>query len=395
MIALILFFFLFLLSIFMPKIIKKMKYLILSFFISLIFSTMPAQKTIFYTGTTNAKEVNSIAICELDEARSEISIIKQAQGGQRPGYLVISKDKNFLYAVSSENYAGNDNENSLNAFKIEKDSWDLTKLNQQSSKGKNPCHISLSPSGKTLFTANYTSGSISSYPIFKNGNIGESLSTIQLEGSGPNKSRQEGPHAHYINTSIDGKYVYASDLGTDKIMIYKLSKKGKLLKNKKAEYFELSPGSGPRHMDFHKNGKFVYIINELSNEVISCIYNASNGSITQIDKDKSVSEDFNEKSTSAAIHIHPNGEYLYCSNRGENNISVFKIESDGQLTNIQIFTEGMGMLRDFNISPSGQFLIAGNQAENEIVLLKVDENGKLSATGKVLNLSAPTCVVFY
>lgn len=372
-----------------------MKYLILSFYISLIFSTMSAQKTIFFTGTTNAKEINSITVCELDESTSEISIIKQTPGGQRPGYLVISKDKNFLYSVSSENFAGNKNENSLNAFKIEKESWNLTQLNQQSSHGLNPCHISLSPSEKTLFTANYTSGSISSYPILKNGNIGESLSNIQLEGSGPNKSRQEGPHAHYINTSIDGKYVYASDLGTDKIMICKLSKKGKLLKNMKAEYFELSPGSGPRHMDFHKNGKFVYIINELSNEVISCLYDASNGSLTQIDKDNTVSEAFNGKSTSAAIHIHPNGEYLYCSNRGENSISVFKIESDGQLTKIQIFTEGMGMLRDFNISPSGQFLIAGNQAENEIVLLKVDDEGKLSSTGKVLNMGQPTCIVFY
>ncbi|MCF8381607.1 MAG: lactonase family protein [Bacteroidales bacterium] len=372
-----------------------MKYLILLSITMTLINPLSAQKTLFFTGTTNAKEINSIAVCELDESKSEISIISKMKGGQRPGYIAISKDRKFLYAVSSEYFEGNKNENSLNAFKIEKESWSLTPLNQQSSMGINPCYISLSPSGKTLFTANYTSGSISSYPVLKNGSIGKSISFFQLEGTGPDKSRQEGPHAHYISTSIDGKYVYATDLGTDKVMIYKLDKKGRLLENKDSKFLNLDPGAGPRHMVFHKNGKFVYIINELNNEVVSCVYNASNGTLTVVDKDKTTSEKFEGKSSSAAIHIHPGGKYLYSSNRGENCISVFKIENDGSLTNIQIFTEGMGMLRDFNISPSGLFLIAGNQAENELVLLKIDENGKLSSTGQILSLSEPTCVVFY
>ncbi len=372
-----------------------MKSLILSLFILLAFKTMSAQKTIFFTGTNNSEEINSIVVCEIDEVNSDMQIIKKIPGGVRPGYIAISNDRDFLYAVSGEKFEGNSKHNILNAFKIEKNTWDLTYLNSQSSFGSNPCHISLNPTNDLLFTANYSSGGISAYHINNDGKIGEATSIIQHEGSGPDLSRQEGPHAHYINTSIDGNYVYATDLGTDKVMIYSLNKDGYLIPNKAQEYLQLSPGSGPRHMAFHKNKQFVFVLNELNYEVVSCLYDSSNGKLTIIDQHKTIDDNFKGENTSAAIHIHPNGKYLYCSNRGENSISVFKIKEDGKLSKVQVFTEGLGIVRDFNLDPSGKFLVAGNQRTGEIILLKVAKNGLLSSTGKVLNVVKPTCVVFF
>lgn len=372
-----------------------MKFLLVLLNLQIIVWNGQAQNTIIFTGTTNTVEEKTIHILNLDEDNTELKLLSSVNGGKGPGYLVISTDGSFLYAVCEEIFQNKGQDRSLNAFRINNKDWKLENLNTVSSHGIHPCHISLSPDGKVLFTANYTSGSVSSFPVNSDGTIADANSVFIHEGSGPDKSRQEGPHAHFIQASPDGRYVYSADLGIDKILIYKLSPDGKMIQNTDAPFLQLKPGSGPRHMAFHSNGKLVFILNELSNEVVSCNYDPLTGNLSVKDIKSTLEKGFNEYSKAAAIRIHPNGKYLYCSNRGENSIAVFRINQNGSLEKIQSFKEGIETVRDFNITPSGKYLIAGNQGKNEIILLQLKNDGQIIPTGKSMQITEPTCIVFY
>lgn len=355
---------------------------------------MEAQKTTFFVGTTDRNLEKAVAIYHLDENTGDMELFKRTKGGIRPGYLALSNDKNFLFAVSSENFEGLENEQSINAFRINDEVSDLSHVNQQPSRGKNPTHISVNPVYDIVYAANYSSGSVVSYAFDENGRLTPPLSSFQHEGSGPNADRQKGPHAHYIHASMNGKYVYSADLGIDKIMIYKQKKNGEITPNEKQEFLQLEPGSGPRHMAFHTNGEWAFILTELSNEVVACKINNENGSLEIIDKKSTLDEEPSVYTKAAAIRIHPSGKYLYASNRGVNSIAVFEIMDDGRLKSMGNYFEDIGVVRDFNISPSGKYLIAGNQDQNEIVLLKINEDGSLQSTGKTLPVSQPSCVQF-
>jgi 6-phosphogluconolactonase len=372
-----------------------MKTLFQIIILTIIPNVMNSQKTTFFVGTTDRNLEKAVAIYHMDEKTGDMELFKKANGGIRPGYLALSNDKNFLFAVSSENYEGMENEQSINAFKINDKVSELSHINQQPSRGKNPTHISVNPVYDIVYAANYNSGSVVSYAFDENGRLTPPLSSFQHEGSGPNTDRQKGPHAHYIHASMNGKYVYSADLGIDKIMIYKQEKNGEITPNENQEFLKLEPGSGPRHMAFHKNRKWVFILTELSNEVVACKINNENGSLEIIDKKSTLDEEPSVFTKAAAIRIHPNGKYLYASNRGVNSIAVFEIMEDETIRLKENFYKDIGVVRDFNISPSGKYLIAGNQDEDKIVLLKINEDGSLEPKGKTLPVSKPSNIVFY
>lgn len=356
---------------------------------------MNAQKTTFFVGTTDRDLEKAVAIYHLNEETGDMELFKRTNGGTRPGYLALSNDKNFLFAISSENFEGLENEQSINAFRINKDVSALSHINRQPSRGQNPTHISVNPVYDIVYAANYSSGSVVSYAFDESGRLTPPLCSFQHEGSGPNSERQKGPHAHYIRASMNGKYVYSADLGIDKIMIYKQEKNGEITPNENQEFLQLEPGSGPRHMAFHENGEWTFILTELSNEVVACKINNEVGSLEIIDKQSTLEEEPSVYTKAGAIRIHPGGKYLYASNRGINSIAVFKILDDGSLSSMGNYFEDIGEVRDFNISPSGKYLIAGNQDEDEIVLLRINDDGSLETTGKSLPASQPSCVIFY
>ena len=360
---------------------------------SLIPVLIHAQTSIFFVGTANSKIENSIQICSFNQKTGELNILKEIKGGKGPGYLVRSENGKYLYTTSENMF--NEKESSVQVFSISKNNWELVKINAQSSKGKHPCHISYDPKYKRIMTANYSSGSIAVHPVTKTGEIREAISNYKHTGSGPNKSRQEGPHAHYINCSADGKYVYSADLGIDKIMVYKTLKDGSIVPNQDFPFLKMEPGSGPRHLAFHKNGNFLFILNELSNEIVSCSYNSKDGSLHVLDKKSTLEPNHKKPTKAGAIRIHPNGKYLYCTNRGDNSIAVFKTDKEGKLDKIQTFRENVGVIRDFNMSKNGKFLIAGNQQEGEIIICEIAKDGILSPTSWKVELDAPSCIEIY
>jgi 6-phosphogluconolactonase len=246
-----------------------------------------------------------------------------------------------------------------------------------------------------VITANYSSGSISVFGKNSDGSLTEVKQVVQHFGKGINTKRQEKPHVHMVYFSPDKKYVLANDLGTDKVYVYQYNPNGgnEILKLKST--VSVNPGGGPRHLTFSKNGKFVYLLQELDGEIT--VFSYSNGILKKVDEATVLSKDFKGTFFSAAdIHISPDGKFLYATNRKEaNDISIFKTLKKGKLKfEGRTSTLGDGP-RNFAIDPSGNFLLVAHQYTNEVVIFKRNKKtGLLTDTGKKIELCSPVCLVF-
>lgn len=365
-----------------------MTWLLLITGLSLVIVPLNAQTTRFLVGTTNGDVEESVAICQLDEEKETLIIEKKFKAGKRPGYIALHGE--FLYAVSTD--FRTEEENTLRAFKLKNGGTDLELLNEVSSKGLNPCHLAVDATGASLFSANYTSGSIAQYQIKTDGSLGDNWYFQQFRGSSMDPNRQQQPHAHYVNTTIDNKFALTADLGTDKVMVHRVDSQGKLQEYTEQPFFELPPGSGPRHLEFHPNSKWIYVLNELNSTITAVRYE---NDFFEVGKTIStLPEDFTEVSYTAAVRMHPSGRSVYCSNRGSDSISWFTIDDNGDLTLKQTFGQGLGWVRDFNVTPSGKFIIAGNEKENQVALLKLSNDGQIDKLISSLELPSPSCFVF-
>jgi 6-phosphogluconolactonase len=257
--------------------------------------------------------------------------------------------------------------------------------------------LAVDQTGKWLVAANYGGGSVSAFPIKSDGSLGEATGFVQHAGASVNQQRQKEPHAHSVNFSPDNRFVLVSDLGLDQVMIYRLDPvKGTLSANNPA-FAKVKSGAGPRHFAFHPNKRFGYVINEIDSTVTAFSYQPSNGTLEEVQTISTLPKDYTGKSYTAEIEVHPNGRFLYGSNRGHDSIAVFSIDPrKGNLTTLeQTSTQGKTP-RNFAIDPSGSYLFAANQGSDNIVMFKIDQKtGKLTPTGAVLEVPSPVCVAFY
>ncbi len=368
-----------------------MKYLCLLFCGLLVF-TAHAQHTYFYVGSATEDTPTPITLCQLDNQTGAVKQLQAFSGTASSSYLCVSPDGKYLFAVDSKGPV--EDEHSVAAFAIDPASKHLSFINRQSVKGRGACHLSTTHDGRYLMVANYSTGNIAVMPIGKNGELGDLTDHIQHTGSGPDKSRQEAAHAHYIQSSKNDKYVFAVDLGIDKVMNYQLDKtSGKLSPNPNQAVFNTAPGVGPRHMVFHPTQKYAYILNELNSTVTACTYNKAKGTLKAMATHPMLPEGFTDFSKAAAIRVHPSGKYLYASNRGHDSIAVYEIDKKGNLKRVQLFQEGIEWPRDFAIESTGKYMIEGNRNKNEIRVYDV-EKGKISATSYRLDIAQPTSIVF-
>jgi 6-phosphogluconolactonase len=265
-------------------------------------------------------------------------------------------------------------------------------INNQLAEGSSPCHVTLDKANKYLFSANYHKGETSAYPLNAEGSIAKASALVVHEGSGPNKTRQEKPHAHYSALTPDEKYLCVIDLGIDKLLVYSVNN-GKLAKHNE---LSLKPGCGPRHMAFHPSKKFAYLLTELSSEVVVLGYNEAEGSFNILQYTSALPEDFKDESSGSAIHLSPDGNFVYAANRGHDSIAVFSVDnSSGKLTFVtHTSTEGSAP-RDFTIAPGGNYLIAANQDSNNIVPFSIDKStGKLTRVSDTVAIANPVCIKF-
>lgn len=337
-----------------------------------------------YTKPCDSK---GIYVYEFDSNTGNFSLKSNTENILNPSYLSVSSDNKFVYSVSE-----NDKKSSVSAFGFDSKSGKVDFMNYKNPNGLNPCYII--NDDKNVITANYSSGSISVLGIKSDGSIDEVKQVVQHTGKSINTKRQEAPHAHMVYFSPDKKYVLANDLGTDKIYVYQYNSNSATEVLTLKSSIDVKPGSGPRHLIFSKDGKQVYLLQELDGTITS--FNYAKGLLKKVSETTVVAPDFKGDIGAADIHISPDGKFLYATNRGTaNDISAFKILKKGKLEFVQrTSTLGKGP-RNFNIDPTGNFLLVGHQYTNEIVIFKRDKTtGMLTDTGKKIALCSPVCLIF-
>lgn len=347
-------------------------------------------KTIFrgYVGTYTKGDSKGIYSFTFDTEAEKITAIKVAAELDNPTYLNISDDNQYLYAVIKKGESGG-----VIGFSIDNQTGELTPINTQMLAGSAPCHVSLDHNRSFLFSANYHKGTVESYTLnHDNGMISEPVSIIHHEGSGPDP-RQEKPHTHFAGLTPDEKYLAVVELGSDFLITYKVSNDGKLTE---VSRLSIKPGSGPRHLAFHPNKKFAYIMTEFSSEVIALTYNSEDGSFTKIHSIKTIPADFTENNQGSAIHLSSDGRFVYAANRGHNSIAIFAVNAEnGELSFVdRVSTEG-DWPRDFVLDPTEAYLIASNQNSGNLVLYaRNNETGKLTLLQADIAVPDPVCVKF-
>lgn len=348
---------------------------------------MESGKYIAYVGTYTYGDSKGIYKLTLNENNSTIENIEPVGELPYPTYLAINKNNTHLYSV-----AKNGNEGGAFAFEINPVDYSLKALNGNFKEGKSPCHIILDKTNNFVFTSNYHEAELVSYKIASDGSIGKAIDTVVHKGDGPNKPRQDSAHIHFADLTPDNKYIYTIDLGLDKVSLYEL----------KDGYFKaradlnIAPGSGPRHMEFHPNGHFSYLLNELRSEITVLQYHKDKPSFEEVEYISMLPPDCSVESTGAAIHISADGDYLYASNRGHDSITVFKVDSvSGKLTFVANTKLQGQSPRDFSISPSGKFLIVANQNTSNVELYSISQlTGELTYLNVSEYIPNPVCVKF-
>jgi len=270
----------------------------------------------------------------------------------------------------------------------------LTPLNQQSSGGAAPCHISLDREGKWLLGANYSGGSVFVLPIGEDGKLGEATALVKHEGRSVDPRRQTAPHAHSINLGPAGRFAFAADLGLDKVLIYRFdAAKGTLTPND-PPFAAAAPGAGPRHFSFHPTGKWAYAINEMNCTVTAYACDAAKGALAPIQSISTLPKGFEGNNSCAEVLVHPLGRFLYGSNRGHDSIAVFAVDAGtGRLTALGHEPTGGKHPRNFRIDPAGKYLLAANRDTNNVVVFGIDAaTGGLKPTGHSVSVPGPNCV---
>lgn len=314
---------------------------------------------------------------------------------QNPSFLAIHPSRRTLYAVN-ELAGATDRAGGLSAFALEPETGKLSFLNQQPVHGNGPCYVSVDSTGHYAFVANYSSGSLSVLPIRADGTLGEVRQVVQHEGSSVDPKRQQGPHAHSILPDPENRFVLACDLGLDKVMVYRLDlEAGQLVPNEPPSA-SVPPGAGARHLAFHPNRRFVYVVNEMGSSVTVFAWDGRAGTLTPLQTLSTLPEGFAGSNTGADIHVEPSGRFLYASNRGHDSIAIFSIDAPtGILTALGHQPTGGQVPRNFGIDPTGTFLLAANQATDDVFVFRIQrETGSLVATGYVANVPKPVCVRF-
>lgn len=346
-----------------------------------------------YFGTYTRGKSKGIYVHRMDAKTGKLTPLSTTEISN-PSFLALHPTGKYLYACGElSNFKGK-KAGAVSAFAIDEKTGALTLLNQQSSGGGGPCHVDVPRSGKAVLVANYGGGSVASLPVKGDGSLGEAVSFFQHTGTDFTK-RQNGPHAHCVNFDASGKFVYAADLGLDKVMIYRFDAVTAKIAPADPPFAKTHKAAGPRHFAIHPNQQSAYVINEIDKTVTAFKRDVKTGALTSMQTLSTVPEGVTGGST-AELFMHPSGKFLYGSNRGHDSIAIFKVDAvTGKLTAAGHESTQGKTPRSFGITPCGKFLLAANQQSDTVVVFRIDqESGALNATGQVVEVPVPVCVVF-
>jgi len=348
-----------------------------------------------YVGTYTGPKSQGIYALKFHAAKGSVDDLGLAGEIQNPSFLALHPNHKYLYAVSELGNTGK-NTAAVSGFSIDSATGKLKLLNKVVTGGGGACHLVVDKTQKMLLVANYGTGSIAAFQVKPDGTLSETTALKQHVGSSVNPKRQRGPHAHAVVLSRDNRFVFVPDLGLDEIVSYKIDPSGATLAANDPPFVKLTPGLGPRHFAFHPNNKFAYGLNEMGSSVSVFSYDARPGALKTLQTVSTLPEGFTGENNSAEIAIDNAGRFLYASNRGNDSITQFAIDSrKGTLTKIEVTPTQGRTPRNFTIDPSGRYLLAANQDSDSIVIFQIDQrSGKLSPTGTTVNVPSPVCIQF-
>ena len=354
----------------------------------------PARELLVYVGTYTSGKSEGIYLYSFSLADGSLRRVGVTSGVRNPSYLTLDRARRFLYSVEETEEFEGEKSGAVSAFKVDPKDGSLSFINRQASKGGAPCYVTADNSGRFVLVANYVGGNVAVLPVSKGGGLGKAVDVEQDSGSGPNRERQEGPHAHCVQLSEPNRHAYACDLGTDKLMVYDFdARRGTLTPNAQASV-SLKPGAGPRHLTFDRAGRYVYVLNELDSTVTAFARSRTSGALRELKTYPMLPADFRGENTGADIHLTPDGRFLYCSNRGHDSIAAFRVNArTGELTPAGHTPTGGKTPRNFAVDPTGQFLLVANQRSDSVVTFRIDAStGALTATGHTTEIPSPVCL---
>ncbi|HAZ62230.1 MAG TPA: hypothetical protein DCZ72_01255 [Armatimonadetes bacterium] len=344
-----------------------------------------------YVGTYSTRGSEGVYLYTFDAETGALTDTGWRGPSASPSYLAFGRGGTRLYAVNED---WSQPQGRVTAFALDPETGAMTELNSVSAQGAGPCHLAV-VGDRAVVIANYGSGSVVAFPLEADGKLAEATTVDQHEGSGPNERRQQGPHAHSITPAPDGQRIYACNLGVDRIYIYQVNEAGELVANDPA-WATVHPGAGPRHMTFTADGQRAYVINELDSTISLLEVDPATGGLEEVEYTATLPADWEGNSTTADVHLHPSGRFLYGSNRGHDSLAVFAVnQTTGRLSLVQhISTDGQTP-RSFIIDPTGAWLLAANQDSDSIVVYSIDGNsGRLTRVGEPVSVPAPVCLKF-
>jgi 6-phosphogluconolactonase len=351
-----------------------------------------------YVGTYTSKTTSKgIYAYRFDPEKGQLTAIGVAAESVDPSFLAVHPNGKYLYAVNEVGNFNGGATGAVSAFSIDGKTGALKLLNQVPTRGAGPCYVSLDKNGSFVLVANYDSGSIASFPVHDDGSLGTASGYVQHSATGPDKERQEGPHAHWVGVSPDNRFALAVDLGLDEALVYGFDSTKGIFTPMLSGFAKVKPGAGSRHLAFHPNGKFAYVLNEIESSVTVFSYQAKNGAFSSpLQSISALPKDFSGHKEAAEIAVHPSGKFLYTSNRGHDSIAVFAIdEKKGTLKSLGQVLTGGKTPRHFAIDPTGAYLLAENEDSNSIVIFHIDAaTGGLTPTGQTAEVPSPVCLTF-
>lgn len=327
---------------------------------------------------------------EFDEESSRFGAVKEAAINERPGFLAIRGDR--LYSVQEvQDYKG-EQTGSLACYRILGDKT-LELLGDASSGGQGPCHVSISADGGFAFAANYVGGTVSTLALADGAPV-KLVNSARHSGKSIHEKRQDAPHPHCARPSPDGQHLLVPDLGTDHVYVYRIDGDAQHLQLK--DQWQSTPGSGPRHISFHPNGKVAALARELDSHVTLLDWDADEVRLTAIESHPTLPGEFDEHNLVSEVAFSSDGKHLYVANRGHNSLAVFSLSSSGRnATFVTHVSAGGDWPRHFALSPDGRHVFVANAQSHDVAAFRRDsQTGQLQQTDILRNLKSPSCVAF-
>jgi 6-phosphogluconolactonase len=351
---------------------------------------------LFYVGTYTQKTASEgVYLVRLNPRSGKLHKVGAVNVGPNPSFLALHPSGRVLYAVNEVERFNGVAGGGVAAFAIATGTGALTRRNAEPSGGAGTCYVSVDHSGRVVLLANYDAGSVTVLPVDADGSLAPSTQIVKHKGTGPNKERQEAPHAHSIIPDPSNRFALAADLGADRVFLYRLDLATKTLHRVEGGEAVMPPGSGPRHMVFHPTLPLVYVVTEMGARVSTLRFDRAHAKLSLIESHSTLPAGWKGDNESADIHISPSGRSLYVSNRGPNTIAVFSVAKSGALSFEQSVSSGGDWPRNFSLDPSGRWLLVANERSNSIVVFARNERtGHLTATSERLTIPSPVCVRF-